>query len=121
MTNLEIQQGFDYLRSIGLTALITHKDGDIRYIPPNFDYSRWIVRYDADEKNFCIITVVRNSPSYPFDFNTYNAIYAKNFKELQQMTQKALSLINDGQKRQADMMKEARIKEIEKAAERFET
>lgn len=121
MTNLEIQQGFDYLRSIGLSPHINHADGDIRYTPLGLGYSRWIVRYDAAKKDFCIITVVRNSPSYPFDFNTYNAVYAKNFKELQQMTQTALSLINDGQKRQADMTKEARIKEIKKAAERFET
>lgn len=120
MTNLEIQQGFDYLRSIGLTTFISHKDGDIRYFPSDLGYSRWIVRYDAEEKNFCIITVVRNSPSYPFDFNTYNAIYAKNIKELQQMVQKALSLIKDGQKQQADMMKEAKIKAIKSAAERFD-
>lgn len=121
MTNAEIQQGFDYLRSIGLTPFISHKDGDIRYSPPDLDYARWIVRYDADEKNFCIITVIRNSPTYPYDFNTYNAIYAKNVNELQKMTQKALLMINEGQKRQADMKKEARIKEIEQAAERFET
>lgn len=120
MTNFEIEQGFDYLRSIGLAQFIGHADGVIRFSPSDLDYSRWIVRYDPDEKNFCIITVVRNSPSYPFDFNTYNAIYAKNVKELEQMTQKALSLINDGQKRQADMKKEARIKEIKNAAERFE-
>lgn len=120
MTNLEIEQGFDYLRSIGLTPFISHADGDIRYIPQGLDYSRWIVRYDAAKKNFCVITVVRNSPSYPFDFNTYNAFYVKNVKELQQMTQKALSLINDALKMQADMRKKARIKEIERAAERFE-
>lgn len=119
MTNVEIQQGFDYLRSIGLTPVIS-QDGDIRYIPQDLDYSRWIARYDSEEKNFCIITVVHNSPSYPFDFNTYNAIYAKNFQELQKMTQKALSLVNDGLKMQADMKKKARIKEIERAAERFE-
>lgn len=120
MTNLEIQQGFDYLRLVGLSAFIIHKDGDIRYTPPDLDYSRWIVRYDAEKKNFCIITVVRNSSFYPYDFNTYNAIYAKNFKELQQMVQKALSLIKDGQKRQADVMKEARIKAIKRAAEKFD-
>ena len=120
MTNVEIQQGFDYLRSIGLTPFISHADGDIRYSPPDLEYSRWIVRYDAAKKDFCIITVVRNSPTYPYDFNTYNAVYAKNVKELEQMTQKALSLINDGQKMQAEMKKKARIKEIERAAERFE-
>jgi hypothetical protein len=119
MTNLEIEQGFDYLRSLGLTQEI-RKNGDIRFIPPDLEYYRWIVRYDAAKKNFCIITTVRNSPTYPFDFNTYNAVFAKNYEELQQMTQKALSLVNDGEKRQADMKKEARIKEIERAAERFE-
>ena len=119
MTNLEIQQGFDYLRSLGLTQEI-RKDGDIRYIPQGLEYYRWIVRYDAAKKNFCIITTVRNSPTYPFDFNTYNAVFAKNYEELQQMTQKALSLVNDGEKQQADMKKKARIKEIERAAERFE-
>lgn len=82
MTNSEIQQGFDYLRSIGLTPRISHADGDIRYTPVGLGYSRWIVRYDAAKKDFCIITVVRNSPSYPYDFNTYHAIYAKNIKEL---------------------------------------
>jgi len=120
MTGLEIGQGFDYLRSIGLSQFISHADGDIRFSPPDFDYSRWIVRYDADNKSFCVITVVHNSPTYPYDFNTYNAIYAKNVKELEQMTQKALSLIKDGQKRQADMKKEAKLKTITSAAEPWE-
>lgn len=120
MTNSEIQRGFDYLRSIGLTSFMSQPGGDIRYTPVGLGYSRWIVRYDAAKKDFCIITVVRNSPSYPYDFNTYHAIYAKNIKELQQMVQKALSLIKDGQKQQADMMKEARIKAIKSAAERFD-
>lgn len=121
MTNLEIQQGFDYLRSTGLSQRISHADGDIRYFPSDLGYSRWIVRYDAAKKNFCVTTAVRNSPSYPYDFNTYNAVFVKNVKELQQMVQKALSLINDAQKRQADMMKESRLKEIKRAAEEFET
>lgn len=120
MTNLEIQKGFDYLRSIGLSPSIS-QDGDIRYIPPNFDYSRWIVRYDALEQHFVVITVVRNSPTYPYNFNTYNAVSARNYEELQRMTQQAILMLDEGQKRQADMMKEAKIKEIEKAAERFET
>ena len=120
LSNLEIQKGFDYLRSLGLTAYISHKNGDIRYAPADLNYSRWIVRYDADEKNFCVITVIRNSPTYPFDFNTYNAIYVKNFEGLQQMTQNALAKIDAAQKQQAVMKKEARIKEIEKAAENFE-
>ena len=119
MTNVEIQQGFDYLRSIGLSSIIT-PDGDIRYMPLNFEYSRWIVRYDANERHFVVITVVRNSPSYPFNFNTYNAVSARNFEELQRMTQQALLMLDEAQKRQADMMKEARIKEIEKAAGVFE-
>lgn len=120
MTNVEIEQGFDYLRSIGLSQYISRADGDIRFSPPDLDYSRWIVRYDADKKTFCIITVVRNSQFYPYDFNTYNAIYAKNCEELEKMTQKALSLINDGQKRQADMQKKAKIKAITTVAERWE-
>ena len=119
MTREEVKSCFEYLRSLGLTQEI-RKDGDIRYIPQGLEYYRWIVRYDAAKKNFCIITTVRNSPTYPFDFNTYNAVFAKNYEELQQMTQKALSLVNDGEKQQADMKKKARIKEIEKAAERFE-
>lgn len=119
MTNSEIQQGFDYLRSIGLSVFIS-QDGDFRYTPQNFDYSRWIVRYDAHEKHFVVITIVHNSPIYPFDFNTYNAVAARNYEELKRMTQQAILMIDEGQKRQADMKKQARIKEIVKAAENFE-
>lgn len=119
MTNVEIQEGFDYLRSVGLSPRIG-PDGDIRYIPKDFDYTRWIVRYDAREQHFVVITVVRNSPTYPFNFNTYNAVLARDYAELQRMTQQALLMFVEAQRRQAVMQKEARIKEIEKAAENFE-